>query len=214
MRIEGEDVKSSCEKETERLFGVSDRPSSWLMVESLIVTVGWLAVGCFLFATTDGRSLALIAVLAVVFEHFPEGRIEGVDVADVAASAVEKVSDREPTDTAAAESALAAVVCCGCCCCGCSCCDDRGGPADEGQFLLSSQISLLLLSFSRFLELAGRFLLPCPAVAAEEPNSLQAKLMLLPPLADLITSLADMPFSRHSQNNARARAAVGPREDG
>ncbi len=212
MHIEGEDVISSCEKETERLLGVSDRPSSWLMVESLIVTVGWLAVGCFLFATTDGRSLALIAVLAVVFENFPEGRIEGVDVADVAA--VEKVSDREPTVTATAESALAAVVCCGCCCCACSCCDDRGGPADEGQFLLSSQISLLLLSFSRFLELAGRFLLLCSAVAAEELNSLQVKLMLLPPLADLITSLADMPFSRQSQNNARAREAVGPREDG
>jgi hypothetical protein len=85
------------------------------MVESLTVTVGWLAVGCFLFATTDGRSLALIAVLAIVFEHFPEGRIDGVDVvdvADVAASAVEKVSDRGPNDTAAAESACTAVVCC------------------------------------------------------------------------------------------------------
>jgi len=75
------------------------------------VTVGWLAVGCFLFATTYGRSLALIAVLAIVFEHFPEGRIEGVDVADVAASAVEKVSDRGPNDTAAAESDLAAAYC-------------------------------------------------------------------------------------------------------
>ena len=162
-----------------------------------MVKVGWLVFGCFLFAITDGRSLALIAVFAVVFEDFPEGWTEGGDVG-----------------AAAAESALAAVVCCGCCCCGCSCCDDRGGPADEGQFLLSSQISLLLLSFSRFLELAGRLLLPCSAAAAEEPNSLQAKLMMLPPLADLITSLADMPFSRHSQNNARARAAVGPREDG
>jgi hypothetical protein len=28
------------------------------------------------------------------------------------------------------------------CCCGCGCCDDGGGPADEGCFLLSSQISL------------------------------------------------------------------------
>jgi hypothetical protein len=187
------------------------------MVESLTVTVGWLAVGCFLFATTDGRSLALIAVLAIVFEHFPEGRIDGVDVvdvADVAASAVEKVSDRGPNDTAAAESACTAVVCCGCCCCVWSCCDDRGGQADEGQFLLSSQISLLLLSFSHFLELAGRFLLPCAAVAVEEFNSLQVKLMLLPPLSDLITSLADMPFSRQSQNYVRAREAVGPREDG
>ncbi len=98
MHIDSEDVKSSCEKETERLFGVSDRPSSRLMVESMIVPVG-----CFLFATTDGRSLALIAILAIVFEHFPEGRIEGVDVADVAASAVEKVSDSGPNDTAAAE---------------------------------------------------------------------------------------------------------------
>jgi len=176
------------------------------------VTVGWLAVGCFLFATTDGRSLALIAVLAVVFEHFPEGRIDGVDVADVAASAVEKVSDRGPNDTAAAESACTAVVCCGCCCCVWSCCDDRGGPADEGQFLLSSQISLLLLSFSHFLELTGRFLLPCSAVAVEEFNSFQGKLMFLPSLADLIPSLADVPFSRQSQNNARE--AVGPREDG
>jgi hypothetical protein len=40
-------------------------PSSWLMAESL----------------------------TVVMEHFPEGRIEGVDVADVAASAVKKASD-------------------------------------------------------------------------------------------------------------------------
>ena len=211
MHLEGEAVKSSKSSlETERLSGVSDRPSSWLMLELLTVTVGRLVFGCFLFAITDGRSLALIAVFAVVFEHFPEGWTEG---GDVGAAAVEKLSDRGPNDTAAAESALAAVLRCSCCC-GCSCCDDRGGPADEGQFLLSSQISLLLLSFSRFLELAGRFLVPCPAVAAEEPNSLQAKLMLLPPLADLITSLADMPFSRHSQNNARARAAVGPREDG
>jgi hypothetical protein len=211
MHIEGEAVKSSKSSlETERLSGVSDRPSSWLMLELLTVTVGWLVFGCFLFAITDGCSLALIAVFAVVFVHFPEVWTEG---GDVGAAAVEKLSDRGPNDTAAAESALAAVLRCSCCC-GCSCCDDRGGPADEGQFLLSSQISLLLLSFSRFLELAGRFLLPCPAVAAEEPNSLQAKLMLLPPLADLITSLADMPFSRHSQNNARARAAVGPREDG
>jgi hypothetical protein len=99
------------------------------------------------------------------------------------------------------------------CCCGCGCCDDGGGPADEGCFLLSSQISLLLLSFSRLLELAGRLLLPCTAVAAEE-FSLQVKLMLLCPLPDLISSLAHMPFSRHSQNNARAREAVGPREDG
>jgi hypothetical protein len=40
------------------------------MVKSLTVTMGWLAVGCFLFATTYGQSLALIAVLADVFEHF------------------------------------------------------------------------------------------------------------------------------------------------
>jgi hypothetical protein len=40
------------------------------------------------------------------------------------------------------------------------------------------------------------------------------KLMLLPPLADLITSLADMPFSRQSQNNVSAREAVGPSDDG
>jgi hypothetical protein len=209
--MESEAVKSSKSSlETERLSGVSDRPSSWLMLELLTVTVGRLVFGCFLFAIADGRSLALIAVFAVVFEHFPEGWTEG---GDVGAAAVEKLSDRGPNDTAAAESALAAVLRCSCCC-GCSCCDDRGGPADEGQYLLSSQISLLHLSFSCFLELAGCFLLPCPAVAAEEPNSLQANLMLLPPLADLITSLAEMPFSRHSQNNARAQAAVGPREDG
>jgi hypothetical protein len=201
MCIEGEDGKSSCEKETERQFGVSERPSSWLMLESLIVTVGWLAAGCFLFATTDGRLLALIAVHAIVFEHFPEG----VDVADVAASAVEKVSDRGPNDTAAAESALAAVVCCGCCCCGCSCCDDRGGPADEEQFLLSSQISLLLLSFSRFLELAVCFLLLCSAVAAEEFNSLQVKLMLLPPL---LTSSPALPTC-HSPDSHRIMREPG-----
>jgi hypothetical protein len=175
MHIEGEAVKSSKSSlETERLSGVSDRPSSWLMLELLTVTVGRLVFGCFLFAITDGLSLAMIAVFAVVFEHFPEGWTEG---GDVGAAAVEKLSDRGPNDTAAAESALAAVLRCGCC--GCSCCDDRGGPDDEGQFLLSSQISLLLSSFSRFLELAGRLLLPCSAAAAEEPNSLQAKLMLL-----------------------------------
>ncbi len=139
--------------------------------------------------------------------------MEGGDVvAAVAAAVADKVSDRGKDDTAAADSAAAEVTCR--CCCGCGCCDDGGGPADEGHFLLSSQISLLLLSFSRFLELAGRFLLLCSAVAAEEFNSLQVKLMLLPPLADLITSLADMPIYRQSQNNARAREAVGPREDG
>ena len=83
-----------------------------------MVTVGWLVFGCFLFAITDGRSLALIAVFAIVFEDFPEGWTEG---GDVGAAAVEKLSDRGPNDTAVAESALAAVVCCGCCCCGCSC---------------------------------------------------------------------------------------------
>jgi hypothetical protein len=66
------------------------------MMESLMVTVGWLVFGCFLFAITDGRLLALIAVLAIVFEHLPEGRTDGVDVTDVAAAAVEKVSDRGP----------------------------------------------------------------------------------------------------------------------
>jgi hypothetical protein len=81
------------------------------------------------------------------------------------------------------------------------------GPADEGQFLLSSQISLLLLSFSRFLELAGRFLLPCSALAAEGFNFLQVKLMLL-------HSLADMPFSRQSQNNVSTWEAVEAKEDG
>jgi hypothetical protein len=44
-------------------------------------------------------------------------------------------------------------------------------------------------------------LLPCSAVAAEE-FSLQVKLMLLWPLPDLISSLAHIPFSRHSQYNA------------
>jgi hypothetical protein len=58
MRIEGEDVKSSCEKETERLFGVSDRPSSWLMVESLTVTVGcWQLAALFLLQLMDVRML-------------------------------------------------------------------------------------------------------------------------------------------------------------
>jgi hypothetical protein len=159
MHIEGEAVKSSKSSlDTERLSGVSDRPSSWLMLELLTVTVGRLVFGCFLFAITDGRSLALIAVFAVVFEHFPEGLTEG---GDVGAAAVEKLSDRGPNDTAAAESALAAVLRCSCCC-GCSCCDDRGGPADEGQFLLSSQICLLLLSFSRFLDWLGASC--CPAL--------------------------------------------------
>jgi hypothetical protein len=158
------------------------------MVEPL--TVDRAKVDCFLFAMSDGRSLALTAVLAVVFWCFPEGRLAGAPVV--------KLFGRELEDTSAAETAVAAVVRCNCCC-GCSCCDDMEGPADEGQFLLSSQISLLLLSFSRFLELAGRFLLPCSALAAEGFNSLQVKLMLLPPLADLITSLADMPFSRQSQ---------------
>ena len=51
------------------------------------------------------------------------------------------------------------------------------------------------------------------AVAAEE-FSLQVKLMFLWPLPDLISSLAHIPFSRHSQYNARAREAAGPREDG
>ncbi len=83
----------------------------------------------------------------------------------------------------------------------------RGNFSSLARFISSS------CPFHTFWNWLGR-LLPCPAVAAEEPNSLQAKLMLLPPLADVITSLADMPFSRHSQNNARARAAVGPREDG
>ncbi len=69
-------------------------------------------------------------------------------------------------DTAAADSAAAEVTCR--CCCGCGYCDDGGGPVDEGCFLLSSHISLLLLSFSRLLELAGCGLLPCTAVAAEE----------------------------------------------
>jgi hypothetical protein len=173
------------------------------MVEPL--TVDRATVDCFLFAMTDGRSLALTAVLAVVFWCFPEGRLAGAPVV--------KLFGRELEDTSAAETAVAAVVRCNCCC-GCSCCDDMEGPADEGQFLLSSQISLLLLSFSRFLELAGRFLLPCSALAAEGFNSLQVKLMLLPPLADLITSLADMPFSRQSQNNVSAREAVGPSDDG
>jgi len=150
-------------------------------------------------------------VLAVVLERFAEGRMEGGDVAAAVAAAVaDKVSDGGQDDTAAADSAAAEVTCR--CCCGCGCSDEGGGSAGEGCFPLSSQISLLLLSFSRLLELAGRLLLPCTAVAAEE-FSLQVKLMLLWPLPDLISSLAHIPFSRHSQNNARAREAVGPRED-
>jgi hypothetical protein len=130
-------------------------------------------------------------VLAVVLERFAGGRIEGGNVAAaVAAASDDKVSNREQDDTAAADSAAADMTCR--CCCGCGCCDDRGGPADEECFLLSNQISLLLLSFSRLLELAGRLLLPCTAVAAEE-FSLQVKLMLLWPLPDLISSLAHMP---------------------
>jgi hypothetical protein len=35
----------------------------------------------------------MVESLTVVMEHLPEGRIEGVDVADVAASAVKKASD-------------------------------------------------------------------------------------------------------------------------
>jgi len=151
-------------------------------------------------------------VLAVVLERFAGGRMEGGDVAAaLAAASDDKISNGEQDDTAAADSAAAGMTCR--CCCGCGCCDDRGGPADEECFLLSNQISLLLLSFSRLLELAGRLLLPCTAVAAEE-FSLQVKLMLLWPLPDLISSLAHMPFSRHSQNRARAWEAVGPREDG
>jgi hypothetical protein len=151
-------------------------------------------------------------VLAVVLERFAGGRMEGGDVAAaVAAASDDKVSNGEQDDTAAADSAAADMTCR--CCCGCGCCDDRGGPADEECFLLSNQISLLLLSFSRLLVLAGHLLLPCTAVAARE-FSLQVKLMLLWPLPDLISSLAHTPFSRHSQNRARAREAVGPREDG
>ncbi len=151
-------------------------------------------------------------MLAVVLERFAEGRMEGADVAaSVATAAADKVYDGGQDDTAAADSAAAKVT--RSCCCGCGCCDDGGGPADEGCFLLSSQMSLFLLSFLRLLELAGRLLLPCTAVAAEE-FSLQVKLMLLRPLPDLSSSLAQIPFSRHSQNNARAREAVGPREDG
>jgi hypothetical protein len=70
----------------------------------------------------------MVESLTVVMEHFPEGRIEGVDVADVAASAVKKASDWGPNDTAAAESVLAAVVHCGCCCCGKQQCG-RGSPS-------------------------------------------------------------------------------------
>jgi hypothetical protein len=169
-------------------------------------------VGGFLFAMTDVRSLALTAVLVVVFWCFPDGRL-AVGVSADAAAPVVKLFDRELEDTSAAETAVAAVVCCNCCC-GCSRWYDMKGPADEGQFLLSSQISLLLFSFSRFLELAGRFLLPWSALAAEGFNTLQVKLMLLPHLADLITSLADIPFSRQSQNIVSTREAVGPREDG
>ncbi len=156
-------------------------------------------------------------MLAVVLERFAEGRMEDANVAAavaaaaVAAAAADKVSVGGQDDTAAADSAAAEVTCR--CCCGCGYCDDGGGPVDEGCLLLSSHISLLLLSFSCLLELAGRRLLPCTAVAAEK-FSLQVKLMLLVPLPDLISSLAHIPLSKHSQNNARAREAVGPREDG
>jgi hypothetical protein len=76
MRIEGEAVKSSLE--TERLSGVSDRPSSWLMLELLTVTVGRLVFGCFLFAITDGRSLALIAVLPLFLSTFQRAGLKVV----------------------------------------------------------------------------------------------------------------------------------------
>ena len=105
-------------------------------------------------------------MFAVVLERFAEGRMEGGDVvAAVAAAVADKVSDGGQDDSAASDSAAAEATCW--CCCGCGCCDDGGGPVDEGCFLLSSQISLLLLSFSRLLELAGRLLLPCTAVAAQ-----------------------------------------------
>ncbi len=61
-------------KETVRLWGVSDRPSSWLMVGSLILgwlTVGWLTeAGCFLFAITDWRSLALTTVFTNLHQNW------------------------------------------------------------------------------------------------------------------------------------------------
>ena len=133
--------------------------------------------------------------------------MEGGDVAAVVAAAVaDKVSDGGQDDTAAADSAAAEVTCR--CCCGCGCCDDGGGPADEGCFLLSSQISLLLLSFSRLLELAGRLLLPCTAVAAEE-FSLQVKLMLLWPF---LTSSPVLP-TYHSPDTHRIMREPGKQWD-
>ena len=81
------------------------------MEGSLIM--GWLTVGCFLFAITDERSLALNAVLAVFLKRFAEDRTEGTDVAAaVAAAAVDKVSNGGQDDTAAAADSAAAEVTC------------------------------------------------------------------------------------------------------
>jgi hypothetical protein len=130
------------------------------------ITNFWLADGCLLsFRNYRLRSLALATVLAVVLERFARGRMGGDVAAAVAAASDDKVSNEEQDDTATADSAAADMSCR--CCCGCGCCDDRGGPAEEDCFLLSSQISLPLLSFSLLLELAGRLLLPCTAVAAQ-----------------------------------------------
>jgi hypothetical protein len=64
MHIEGEAVKSSKSSlDTERLSGVLDRPSSWLMLELLMVTVGRLV--SFLL-----KLLALIAVLPLFLSTF------------------------------------------------------------------------------------------------------------------------------------------------
>ncbi len=44
-------------------------------------------MGCFCFASTEGRSLALTTVLAVVLECFAEGRMESVAAAVAAVAA-------------------------------------------------------------------------------------------------------------------------------
>jgi hypothetical protein len=84
----------------------------------------------------------------------------------------------------------------------------RGNFSSLARFLSSSCL------FSCFLALSGCFLLPCSALAAEEFNSFQMTLMSLLPFDDLITSLADMPLSRQSQNNVSTMEAVRPRKDG
>jgi hypothetical protein len=186
----------------------------------------------FLFATTDGHSLALTGH-AVVLGHLTAvaavswgGAALAACAAAVVAAAVSAAAIFAAVVAATAFAcAVAARVVVAAATIAAAAVTTAAGAAAVGapvvaperlgwwrDALLSSQSTRLCLSFSNLLGFAVRFLDFFFLTAVLPAGvSLHVKLICCPPRFVCSTNLAGVPFTKQSQYSARAREAVGPR---